>query len=95
MQDGNEFGKQEKARRRPLKLDEVLSGCPRVGASSSRLSDLPADVLADIVDFLLEDAPTLYNLALVNSTCRQLPAAVPNVVAHLFARQIFVPHVSL
>ncbi|KAM5376942.1 hypothetical protein ACJZ2D_005286 [Fusarium nematophilum] len=44
----------------------------RERASHSRLLRMPAEILADIVDLLSEDKPTLVSLALVNSDCRQL-----------------------
>ncbi|KAF9776878.1 hypothetical protein IL306_004870 [Fusarium sp. DS 682] len=55
---------------RSLLLDTVMQGRPR--ASSCKLLQLPAEVLADIVDLLRDDKPSLASLALVNSDCQQL-----------------------
>ena len=65
----DEFGK-EKSARTPLLLDRIMGGQPR--ASSSKLLQMPAEILADIVDFLADDKHALSSLALVNSDCRQL-----------------------
>ncbi|KAJ5587807.1 uncharacterized protein N7459_003572 [Penicillium hispanicum] len=56
--------------KRPLLLDSVMEGKSRI--SGSRLLTIPAEILANIVDFLVDDRPTLAALALVNSECRQL-----------------------
>ncbi|KAF5632031.1 hypothetical protein F52700_6548 [Fusarium sp. NRRL 52700] len=63
------FGR-ENAQRRSLLLDTVMQGRPR--ASSCKLLQLPAEILADIVDLLSEDRTSLGSLALVNSDCQQL-----------------------
>ncbi|OQD75219.1 hypothetical protein PENDEC_c008G06079 [Penicillium decumbens] len=47
-----------------------MGGKPCV--SGSRLLNIPAEILANIVDFIADDQPTLAALALVNSDCRQL-----------------------
>ncbi|KAH6952234.1 hypothetical protein DER45DRAFT_577759 [Fusarium avenaceum] len=60
----------EKNHRHSLLLDKVMQG--RLRTSSSRLIQLPAEILSDIVDLLSDDKPTLASLALVNSDCRQL-----------------------
>ena len=65
----DEFGI-ERDTKRPLLLDSVTGGKPRV--SGSRLLRIPAEVLAHIVEFIADDKPTLAALALVNSDCRQL-----------------------
>ena len=56
--------------RRSLLLDTVMAGQPR--ASYSRLLQMPAEILADVVDLLADDRLALAALALVNSHCRQL-----------------------
>ncbi|KAI1067093.1 hypothetical protein LB506_003888 [Fusarium annulatum] len=63
------FGK-ENIQPRSLLLDTVMQGQPR--ASSCELVQLPAEILADIVDLLSDDKTSLGSLALVNSDCRQL-----------------------
>lgn len=65
----DDFGRGHDARR-SLLLDAVMEGRQR--ASSSRLLQMPAEILADVVDFLTDDKPALASLALVNSDCRQL-----------------------
>ncbi|KAH7006922.1 hypothetical protein EDB80DRAFT_717979 [Ilyonectria destructans] len=65
----DEFGREQHARR-PLLLDTVMEGRNRV--SRSRLLQLPAEILADVVDLLTDDKAALASLALVNSDCRQL-----------------------
>lgn len=65
----DDFGA-EKDTKRPLLLDSVMDGKPRV--SGSRLLGIPAEILANIVDYIADDLPTLAALALVNSDCRQL-----------------------
>jgi hypothetical protein len=57
----------------PLLLDNLLGGRPR--ASNSHLLQLPAEILAKIVDLLCDDGETLRNLALVNTDCRLLAHA--------------------
>ncbi|KAM0344793.1 hypothetical protein ACHAPU_007168 [Fusarium lateritium] len=51
-------------------MDSVMQGRPR--ASTSRLIQLPAELLAGIVDLLSNYRPSLASLALVNNDCRQL-----------------------
>ncbi|CZR39202.1 uncharacterized protein FPRO_05606 [Fusarium proliferatum ET1] len=63
------FGK-DNTPRRSLLLDTVMQGRPR--ASSCELVQLPAEILADIVDLLSDDKTSLGSLALANSDCRQL-----------------------
>ncbi|RKK58062.1 hypothetical protein BFJ67_g3138 [Fusarium oxysporum f. sp. cepae] len=63
------FGR-ESNQRRSLLLDTVMQGRPRV--SSCKLLQLPAEILADIVDLLSDDRASLESLALVNSDCQQL-----------------------
>ncbi|RKK76741.1 hypothetical protein BFJ69_g6690 [Fusarium oxysporum] len=63
------FGR-ESNQRRSLLLDTVMQGRPR--ASSCKLLQLPAEILADIVDLLSDDRASLESLALVNSDCQQL-----------------------
>uniref|UniRef100_A0A0D2XTZ6 F-box domain-containing protein n=1 Tax=Fusarium oxysporum (strain Fo5176) TaxID=660025 RepID=A0A0D2XTZ6_FUSOF len=53
-----------------LSLMMVMQGRPRV--SSCKLLQLPAEILADIVDLLSDDRASLESLALVNSDCQQL-----------------------
>ncbi|KAJ5176517.1 uncharacterized protein N7482_002394 [Penicillium canariense] len=65
----DEFGA-ERDTKRPLLLDSVMEGQPRI--SGSRLLTIPAEILANIVDFIADDQPTLAALALVNSDCRQV-----------------------
>ncbi|KAI1047614.1 hypothetical protein LB505_012688 [Fusarium chuoi] len=65
----DKFGK-ENTPRRSLLLDTVMQGRPRT--SSCGLVQLPAEILADIVDLLSDDKTSLGSLALVNSDCRQL-----------------------
>ncbi|KAL4971337.1 hypothetical protein BDW66DRAFT_146302 [Aspergillus desertorum] len=65
----DEFGA-ERDTKRPLLLDSVMKGKPRV--SGSRLLSIPAEILANIVDYIADDRPALAALALVNSDCRQL-----------------------
>ncbi|KAF9770140.1 hypothetical protein IL306_012340 [Fusarium sp. DS 682] len=60
-------------RHRSLLLDTVTAGRPR--ASQCRLLQLPAEILANIVDSIAEDPEALYYLALVNSDCRNLARA--------------------
>jgi len=62
------FGKEE-GQRSVLLLDRLL---PSIRASSSPLLQLPCEMLAGIIEWLLPDKPTLANLALVNTECRQL-----------------------
>ncbi|EWZ48847.1 hypothetical protein FOZG_04319 [Fusarium oxysporum Fo47] len=63
------FGR-ESNQRRSLLLDTVMQGRPRV--SSCKLLQLPAEILANIVDLLSNDRTSLESLALVNSDCQQL-----------------------
>ncbi|KAH0499582.1 hypothetical protein TgHK011_006763 [Trichoderma gracile] len=65
----NEFGKEE-GTRLPLLLPKVMEGRPIV--SQSLLFSLPAEILGDIMDLLVDDKAALSALALVNSDCRQL-----------------------
>lgn len=65
----DKFGREQHARR-PLLLDTVMEGRQRV--SRSRLLQMPAEILADVVDLLTNDKAALASLALVNSDCRQL-----------------------
>ncbi|SPJ89724.1 uncharacterized protein FTOL_13085 [Fusarium torulosum] len=65
----DEFGR-EPDKRRSLLLDTVMEG--RARASQSRLLQIPAEILADIIDLLSDEKSTLSSLALVNSDCRQL-----------------------
>ncbi|KAF5009434.1 hypothetical protein FDECE_4366 [Fusarium decemcellulare] len=60
----------DRCKRRSLLLDSVMQQRPR--SSDSRLVQLPAEILADVVDLLIDDKPTLASLALVNSDCRWL-----------------------
>ncbi|KAJ3538463.1 hypothetical protein NM208_g5898 [Fusarium decemcellulare] len=60
----------DRCKRRSLLLDSVMQQRPR--SSDSRLVQLPAEILADVVDLLIDDKPTLGSLALVNSDCRWL-----------------------
>ncbi|EMT67915.1 hypothetical protein FOC4_g10012311 [Fusarium odoratissimum] len=53
-----------------LSLMMVMQGRPR--ASSCKLLQLPAEILADIVDLLSDDRASLESLALVNSDYQQL-----------------------
>ena len=53
-----------------LHLDTVMQGRPR--ASSSRLLQMPAEILANIVNLLIHDKQTLDSLALVNRDCQEL-----------------------
>ncbi|KAF4421754.1 hypothetical protein FACUT_10906 [Fusarium acutatum] len=66
--DADGFGR-ESNRPRSLLLDMVMQGRPR--ASSRKLLQLPAEILAEIVD-LLDDTTSLESLAEVNSDCQQL-----------------------
>ncbi|KAF4993707.1 hypothetical protein FGRMN_6284 [Fusarium graminum] len=59
-----------KHQRTPLLLDRVMRGQPR--ASKSKITQLPAEILAEIIDLLSNDKSSLASLALVNSDCRQL-----------------------
>ncbi|KAL4918838.1 hypothetical protein BDW62DRAFT_58426 [Aspergillus aurantiobrunneus] len=54
-----------------LMLDRVLEGRP-MAARSSRLLNLPVEILTLIIEYLDSDRKTLACLALVNSDCRQL-----------------------
>ncbi|KAI3588961.1 hypothetical protein IWW34DRAFT_877961 [Fusarium oxysporum f. sp. albedinis] len=63
------FGRESNLRR-SLLLDTFMQGRPRV--SSCKLLQLPAEILADIVDLLSDDRASLESLALVNSDCQQL-----------------------
>ncbi|KAF4503098.1 hypothetical protein FAGAP_653 [Fusarium agapanthi] len=63
------FGRQD-SHCRSLLLDNVMKDRPR--ASSCKLLQLPAEILADIVDLLSSDRISLESLALVNSDCQQL-----------------------
>lgn len=65
----DQFGR-ERDKRRSLLLDTVMEGRER--ASHSKLLQMPAEILADIVDLLSDDKSTLASLAIVNSDCRQL-----------------------
>ena len=65
----DDFGK-EQYYRRSLLLDAVTGNRER--ASRSRLLQLPAEILAQVVDLLVDDKPALAALALVNSDCRHL-----------------------
>ncbi|KAL6399698.1 hypothetical protein AUP68_17104 [Ilyonectria robusta] len=67
------FGREHHPRR-PLLLDTVMEGRER--ASRSRLLQLPAEILAEVVDLLTDDKAALASLALVNSDCRQLARSV-------------------
>ncbi|KAF4451658.1 hypothetical protein F53441_5337 [Fusarium austroafricanum] len=67
--ESDEFGK-EQSKARSLLLDTVAEG--RTRASRCKLLQMPAEILADIVDFLADDKPALASLALLNSDCRQL-----------------------
>lgn len=60
----------ERDKKRALLLDAVMGGQQR--ASQSRLLQMPAEILAEIVDLLGDSKSALANLALVNSDCRQL-----------------------
>lgn len=60
-----------------LILDKTLNGVSLRAASQkssnrSLLLSVPGHILADIMDLLFEDAPTLRSLAFVNSTCHHL-----------------------
>ncbi|KAG5794568.1 hypothetical protein H9Q69_006384 [Fusarium xylarioides] len=66
--DADNFGRQN-SRPRSLLLDMVTQGRPR--ASSCKLLQLPAEILAEIVDSL-DDTTSLESLAEVNSDCLQL-----------------------
>ncbi|KAF4960842.1 hypothetical protein FGADI_675 [Fusarium gaditjirri] len=63
------FGR-ESNRLRSILLDKVMQGRPR--ASSSKLLQLPAEILAEIADLLSDDTESLSSLFGVNSDCRQL-----------------------
>ncbi|KAL7893195.1 hypothetical protein HDV63DRAFT_387573 [Trichoderma sp. SZMC 28014] len=63
------FGK-NMATRRCLLLDTVMQGRQR--ESHCRLFQMPAEILADIINLLADDKSTLASLALVNSDCRYL-----------------------
>lgn len=63
------FGR-ESNQRRSLLLDTVMQGRPR--ASSCKLLQLPAEILADVVDLLSDDRTSLESFALANSDCQQL-----------------------
>jgi hypothetical protein len=65
----DDFGR-ESIQRRSLHLDTVMQGRPR--ASTCKLLQLPAEILADIADLLSDDMKSLASLALVNSDCQQL-----------------------
>jgi hypothetical protein len=65
----DQFGR-EPDKRRSLLLDTVMEG--RARASHTRLLQMPAEILADIIDLLSDEKSTLSSLALVNSDCRQL-----------------------
>ncbi|EHK41902.1 uncharacterized protein TrAtP1_011552 [Trichoderma atroviride] len=65
----DDFGK-DAGTRRCLLLDIVMQGRKR--ESRCRLFQMPAEILADIVDFLADDKSALACLALVNSDCRYL-----------------------
>ncbi|KAM0546197.1 hypothetical protein ACHAPJ_010981 [Fusarium lateritium] len=65
----NNFGVRDN-RQRSLLLDTVMRGQPR--ASQCRLLQLPAEILADVVDLMADDSLSLACLALVNSDCRHL-----------------------
>ncbi|KAK7419127.1 hypothetical protein QQZ08_010997 [Neonectria magnoliae] len=75
----DDFGRGQDARR-SLLLDTVMEGRQR--ASSSKLLQMPAEILADVVDFLADDKLALASLALVNSDCRQLARCCQFVEIH-------------
>ncbi|KAH8653041.1 hypothetical protein BGZ61DRAFT_468192 [Ilyonectria robusta] len=87
----DQFGR-EWDQRRPLLLDTVMEGRER--ASHSRLLQMPAEILANIVDLLSDDNSTLESLALVNSDCRQLARCCQFAEVHFDyshqARQLLV-----
>lgn len=56
-----------------LLLDTVMRGRPR--RSRSMMFQLPAEILAKIIDLLEDDEEALASLALVNSDCRYLARA--------------------
>ncbi|KAF5668260.1 hypothetical protein FDENT_11876 [Fusarium denticulatum] len=63
------FGR-ENNRPRSLLLDMVMQDRPRV--SSCKLLQLPAEILAEIVDLLSDDTTSLESLAEVRTDCQQL-----------------------
>ncbi|KAL2678956.1 hypothetical protein Neosp_009710 [[Neocosmospora] mangrovei] len=67
----DQYGK-DRDKKRPLLLDAVMGGQERVSRSSSRLLQMPTEILAEIVNLLGDSKSALANLALVNSDCRQL-----------------------
>ncbi|KAF7556926.1 hypothetical protein G7Z17_g1051 [Cylindrodendrum hubeiense] len=87
----DEFGREHDARR-SLLLDTVMKGRQR--ASRSRFLQMPAEILADVVDLLTDDKPALASLALVNSDCRQLARCCQFAEIHfdysLRAHQLFM-----
>ncbi|KAF4979778.1 hypothetical protein FZEAL_4082 [Fusarium zealandicum] len=76
----DEFGRGQD-RRRSLLLDTVMGNRQRV--SRSLFLQLPAEILADIVDLLADDASALACLAIVNSDCRQLARCCQFAEVHL------------
>ncbi|RYC93657.1 hypothetical protein BFJ63_vAg3636 [Fusarium oxysporum f. sp. narcissi] len=70
------FGR-ESNQRRSLLLDTVMQGRPRV--SSCKLLQLPAEILADIVDLLSDDRASLESLALVNSDFSKQSSLLPSL----------------
>jgi hypothetical protein len=67
----DQYGK-DRDKKRPLLLDAVMGSQERASRSSSRLLQMPAEILAEIVNLLGDSKSALANLALVNSDCRQL-----------------------
>ncbi|KAL7925796.1 hypothetical protein ACQKWADRAFT_200950 [Trichoderma austrokoningii] len=65
----DDFGR-DAGTRRCLLLDIIMQGRKR--ESRCRLFQMPAEILADIVDLLADDKPALASLALANSDCRYL-----------------------
>lgn len=65
----DDFGK-DTGTRRCLLLDIVMQGRKR--ESRCTLFQMPAEILADIVDLLADDKSALASLALVNTDCRYL-----------------------
>ena len=70
LMEWEDWYSEEKCRKQPLLLDQVMEGGRR--PSDSSFLGLPSEVLADIVHLLADDPAALAAIALVNSDCRQL-----------------------
>lgn len=67
----DEYDEREVRQRRVLRVEKTMPEF-RSRISSSHFLQLPTEILADIMELLIVDKPTLANLALVNVQCRQL-----------------------